>query len=151
MFSMIEGKVWGTTQNIFSNNSFEFHRIEFKKDSECSKHKHLYKWNGFFVERGRLLIRVWKNSYDLIDQTILRAGEFTKVKPGEYHQFKGLDDGVAFEIYWAEFNHEDIERESVGKGPRGYTEEDDTASHQGLVYQVGSFSDPISWNAADKQ
>ena len=46
---------------------------------------------------------------------------------------------------------EDIERESVGKGPRGYVEEDDTAPHEGLVYQVGSFPDSISWNAADKQ
>ena len=28
---MKEGKVWGTTENIYSNSSFEFHRIEFKK------------------------------------------------------------------------------------------------------------------------
>ncbi len=148
---MKEGKVWGTTENIYSNSSFEFHRIEFKKDSECSKHKHQYKWNGFYVSQGTLLIRVWKNSYDLVDQTILKAGDFTKVKPGEYHQFKGLDDGVAFELYWAEFNHDDIERESVGKGPRGYIEEDNSSTYEGLVHKVGSFTDPISWNAPDKQ
>ena len=148
---MKEGKIWGNTENVFSNSSFEFHRIEFKKDSECSKHKHQYKWNGFFVERGQLLIRVWKNSYDLVDQTILKAGDFTKVKPGEYHQFKGLDEGVAFELYWAEFNHDDIERESVGKGPRKYIEEDDTTAHQGLVYQMGSFPDFTSRDVADKQ
>jgi hypothetical protein len=40
---------------------------------------------------------------------------YTKVSPGEYHQFEALDDTVAFELYWAEFNHVDIERESVGK------------------------------------
>jgi len=148
---MKEGKVWGTTENIYSNSSFEFHRIEFKKDSECSKHKHQYKWNGFYVSQGTLLIRVWKNSYDLVDQTILKAGDFTKVKPGEYHQFKGLDDGVAFESFWAEFNNDDIERESIGKGPRGYTEEDNSSAYEGLVHKVGSFTDPISWNAADKQ
>jgi len=148
---MKEGKVWGTTENIYSNSSFEFHSIKFKKDSECSKHKHQYKWNGFYVSQGTLLIRVWKNSYDLVDQTILKAGDFTKVKPGEYHQFKGLDDGVAFELYWAEFNHDDIERESIGKGPRGYIEEDNSSTHKGLVHKVGSFTDPISWNAPDKQ
>ena len=148
---MKEGKVWGATENIFSNSSFEFHRISFKKDSECSKHKHQYKWNGFFVEQGTLLIRVWKNSYDLVDQTVLKAGDFTKVKPGEYHQFKGLDDGVAFELYWAEFNHDDIERESIGKGPRGYVEEDNTATHEGLVHQMDSFINPIDWNVTDKQ
>ena len=29
--------------------------------------------------------------------------------------FEGLEDGVAFELYWAEFNHNDIVRESCGK------------------------------------
>ena len=148
---MKEGKVCGATENIFSNSSFEFHRINFKKDSECSKHKHQYKWNGFFVEQGTLLIRVWKNSYDLVDQTVLKAGDFTKVKPGEYHQFKGLDDGIAFELYWSEFNHDDIERESIGKGPRGYVEEDNTATYEGLVHQMDSFINPIDWNVTDKQ
>ena len=31
-----------------------------------------------------------------------------------FHQFEGLEDGVAFELYWAEFDHNDIQRESVG-------------------------------------
>jgi hypothetical protein len=63
---------------------------------------------------GQLKIRVWQKAYDLIDETILKAGDFTAVKPGLYHSFEGLVDGVAFELYWAEFNHNDIERESVG-------------------------------------
>ena len=62
----------------------------------------------------KLKIRVWQKSYELIDETILKAGDFTKVKPGLFHSFEALDDGVAFELYWAEFNHNDIERESVG-------------------------------------
>ena len=47
-------------------------------------------------------------------ETILKAGDFTQVKPGLVHQFEGLEDGVAFELYWAEFNHNDIKRETVG-------------------------------------
>ena len=35
-------------------------------------------------------------------------------KPGKVHQFEGLEDGVAFELYWAEFNHDDIVRRTVG-------------------------------------
>jgi hypothetical protein len=38
-----------------------------------------------------------------------------RVKPGVYHQFIGLEDGVAFELYWAEFDHNDIKRKSVGQ------------------------------------
>ena len=80
----------------------------------CSKHLHEFKWNGFYVESGRMLIRVWQNDYDLVDETILELGMYTKVKPGVYHQFECLEDGVAFELYWAEFNHNDIIRETVG-------------------------------------
>ena len=46
--------------------------------------------------------------------TILNPGDFTAVKPGLYHTFEGIEDGVAFELYWAEFNHNDIQRENVG-------------------------------------
>ena len=108
------GKVWGKTANIFSNPNFEVHRIEVNKGGYCSKHKHKYKWNGFYVESGKMMIRVWQNDYDLVDETILGPGDFTQVKPGVMHQFVGLEKVVAFELYWAEFNHNDIKRRSVG-------------------------------------
>jgi mannose-6-phosphate isomerase-like protein (cupin superfamily) len=111
---MIEGKVWGKTELIEANSSLEFHRIEIKAGGICSKHKHKYKWNGFFVESGKLSIKVWKNNYDLVDDTILEAGVYTRVAPGEYHQFEALEDTIAYELYWANFDHEDIERETVG-------------------------------------
>ena len=60
-------------------------------------------------------INVWQDDQGLIDETILKAGEFTKVKPGLYHQFEGIESGVAFELYWAEFNHDDINRRTSGK------------------------------------
>lgn len=108
------GKVWGQTETIFSNGSMELHRIEIKKGGVCSKHMHKFKWNGFYVEDGKLLIRVWKNNYDLVDETTLHAGEATQVTPLEYHQFEALEDTVAFEWYWAEFDPDDIEREDHG-------------------------------------
>jgi hypothetical protein len=45
-----------------------------------------------------------KTTIDLVDETELQIGQYTKVKPGVYHQFECLEDGVAFELYWAEFN-----------------------------------------------
>jgi quercetin dioxygenase-like cupin family protein len=75
---------------------------------------HNFKWNGFYVISGKLKIRVWQKDYDLIDETVLNPGDFTRIKPGLYHSFEGLEDGVAFELYWAEFNHDDIQRETVG-------------------------------------
>ena len=59
-------------------------------------------------------IKVWQKEYDLCDETILKAGDYTKVKPGLYHKFECIEDGVAFELYWAEFNHNDIKRRTSG-------------------------------------
>ena len=108
------GKIWGQTELIHANGVLEFHRIDFKAGGVCSKHKHQFKWNGFYVVDGRMKIRVWQQDYDLIDETILGPGDFTRVKPGLMHSFEGLEDGIAFELYWAEFNHDDIQRETVG-------------------------------------
>jgi len=108
------GKIWGQTELIHANGVLEFHRIDFKAGGVCSKHKHQFKWNGFYVVSGRMKIRVWQKDYDLVDETILGPGDFTRVKPGLMHSFEGIEDGVAFELYWAEFNHDDIQRESVG-------------------------------------
>ena len=108
------GKIWGQTELIHKNGVLEFHRIDFKKGGVCSKHKHSYKWNGFYVVSGKMKISVWQKDYDLVDVTILNPGDFTAVKPGLYHTFEGIEDGVAFELYWAEINHNDIQRENVG-------------------------------------
>ena len=112
---MKAGKIWGTTELVEANCALEFHRIEMKKGGICSKHLHEYKWNGFFIESGIMKVSVWQKDYDLIDETILNPGDFMQVKPGVFHQFVGMEDGVAFELYWAEFDHNDIKRESVGQ------------------------------------
>ena len=113
---MKAGKIWGKTELIHANGVLEFHRIEYKKKVACSKHRHKYKWNGFFVESGKMIVRVWQDADQkgLVDETILGPGEFTQVKPGKIHQFEGVEDGVAFELYWAEFNHDDIVRRTIG-------------------------------------
>ena len=113
--SNIAGKIWGQTELIHKNGVLEFHRIDYKAGYKCSEHKHNFKWNGFFVESGKMLIRVWQDDQSLIDETILEAGDFTMIKPGKFHQFEGLEDGIAFELYWAEFNHDDINRRTSGK------------------------------------
>ena len=83
---MKSGKAWGLTKSLFSNDNFEVHRIEIKCKGFCSKHLHRYKHNIFFVESGCLKVKVWKNDYNLVDETKLDAGEIMDVSPGEYHQ-----------------------------------------------------------------
>ena len=115
---MKAGKIWGQTELIHANGVLEFHRIEYEAGFKCSEHLHEFKWNGFFVESGIMVVRTWQDDQGLVDETVLGAGDFTQVKPGKYHQFEGLEDGVAFELYWAEFNHDDIKRRTSGSSVR---------------------------------
>tara|TARA_B100000131_G_scaffold274197_1_gene276004 strand:+ start:4829 stop:5275 length:447 start_codon:yes stop_codon:yes gene_type:complete len=137
---MKAGKVWGTTELLEGNNTLEFHRVEMKKGGVSSKHKHEYKWNGWYTESGKAIIRVWQQDYKLVDETIVGPGMYTKVKPGLYHQFECIEDGVAFEIYWAEINHNDVVRETTG-----YSKNDLNLENQNLYYPLLD-SDTLSIN-----
>jgi mannose-6-phosphate isomerase-like protein (cupin superfamily) len=110
----IQGKVWGSTSTIFKNHNVQINRIEAKKGTHCSTHSHEHKFNRFFVESGKLRIRIWKNDYDLVDVTDLEACESTTVKPGENHRFEAIEDTVAYEIYWTELDSNDIVRKDCG-------------------------------------
>jgi mannose-6-phosphate isomerase-like protein (cupin superfamily) len=93
----------------------EMHRITVKAGHCCSKHLHSHKWNGFYIERGELLVKVWQPSGTL-DETRLGPGDTLEVPPGVAHQFVALTDVLAFEAYWHGPLTEDIIRHSVG-GP----------------------------------
>ena len=112
---MKAGKIWGQTELIHANGVLEFHRIEYKKDVGCSKHKHEFKWNGFFVESGKMMVKVWQKDYDLVDETILNAGDFMRVQARRLSSVHRFGRRSCFELYWAEFDHNDIKRESVGQ------------------------------------
>lgn len=111
----IQGKVWGTTSQLFNKNNVEIHRITGIKGGYCSKHYHASKFNQFFVEKGSLIVRIWKG--EQVDETVLKEGMSCTIPPNEVHQFEVLEEGtVAYEIYWTELEGEDIVRLSEGGG-----------------------------------
>jgi mannose-6-phosphate isomerase-like protein (cupin superfamily) len=110
-----KGKIWGDTTEIFTKNNVSIHRICTKKDYCCSKHKHSFKHNLFYVESGKVKIQHWQQDYDLLDETILNQGEMTTVPPGHYHKFISLEDSIVYEIYYVELLENDIQREDCGK------------------------------------
>lgn len=117
---MIQGKVWGETRPIFNKNGVEIHRMVAYDGGYCSKHRHNFKYNEFFVESGKLEIEVWQKDYDLIDKTLVESGEKTVVPPGLWHRFRALEDTVCFEIYYTELDPKDIEREDHGGTDSSY-------------------------------
>lgn len=107
---MKQGKRWGTTWCLHKNHALELHRIEVKAGGTCSKHRHEHKWNGFFVESGKLTVKIWQPSGD-VDETVLGPGDQMEVPPGVKHQFVAQIGTVAFEWYWVGALAEDIIRE----------------------------------------
>ena len=110
---MISGKQWGVTECLLSNHAVEFHRLEVLPAAKCSEHKHDHKFNGFYVEQGKIELTVWRKS-GTVDKTTLKEGDFAVVAPGEFHQFRGIETAVVFEIYWLGPLSEDIDRRTVG-------------------------------------
>lgn len=78
-------------------------------------HLHRHKWNGFYVERGELLVKMWPAS-GTVDETLLGPGDSMSVPPGVEHQFVAISDCLAFEAYWLGPITEDIVRSSIGGG-----------------------------------
>jgi len=118
--NIIEGKVWGNTVPLLQSSCIEIHKIMVDAGGYCSKHTHQSKVNAFYVIEGRLEIHRWK-SYDLVDVTVLHSGDMSIVPAGEPHMFKAITPVEALEIYWAELDHDDIQRDTVGgcdKTPR---------------------------------
>jgi len=114
---MIQGKIWGTTESLLVTPMIELHRIYVEPDMKCSEHKHEFKWNAFYCVSGSIDIHVKKNDYDLTDVTSLHPGEFTTVRPNEFHWFQTTDSNAeVLEIYYVEPISSDIVRRTVG-GP----------------------------------
>lgn len=107
---MITGKVWGDSTLVTRNAAMEMHHIRFLSGSVCSRHYHKGKWNGFYVLKGRLAVAVWRET-GLVEKTALGPGDYFEVAPGLVHQFQGVTDGEALEVYWADaLNWDDIVR-----------------------------------------
>lgn len=109
---MIEAKIWGRVKKIISKEMFEVNRIEIVEGGYCSEHKHQYKYNGFFVESGKLKITTWNNG--LVQHTILSDGDYLQVEPNVLHKFDALSNVVCYEIYWVQLLENDIQRVMKG-------------------------------------
>ena len=110
---MKTGKIWGDTDNIFSNGIVSIHFLNIKKGGYCSEHYHKQKTNRFHVISGELEISVWQDK-NTCDKTILRAGQSTTIPFDMWHKFMALTDVECIEIYEVKFGGEDIERRTQG-------------------------------------
>lgn len=112
---MLQGKIWGATKELLVTPFVEVHEITILPYMQCSLHMHEFKYNMFYVISGKLFIEAHKNDYDLVDVTVLKAGDYTSVPPTEYHKFVTEDEPVvALEIYYPKGIQHDIVRKNCG-------------------------------------
>lgn len=113
------GKVWGWTRPVLQTETTEVQHLRVRKGAFCSDHEHAHKCNVFYVLRGRLKVVVEKDG--LVDETVLKAGEMTEVRPGCKHRFEALTRCDLIELYWVTLDPDDIRRHSAGGAARGPT------------------------------
>jgi len=109
---MKQGKIWGTTQEVFNNGTVSVNHLKIKAGGYCSEHRHAKKSNQFFVLSGRLAIQIWHGNTK--DETIIKPGESTTVSPGVFHRFWAITNVECLEIYEVRLEGEDIDRRTVG-------------------------------------
>jgi len=110
-----QAKIWGDTQLLFAHHDVECHRITFRAGYRCSRHRHKHKWNRFVILEGRLRVVIFqRHERGERDETVVCPGQVTDVPPDVWHQFEGVQDGVALEFYWTTLEAGDIERLNVG-------------------------------------
>lgn len=108
----MQGKIWGKTAEVLTQNNFSVHHLEIKKGGYCSEHSHKRKTNLFYVIKGELKISVWRDNG--IDHTILTDGQTMTIPINIIHRFKAMTDVQCLEIYESTPVEEDIERQSQG-------------------------------------
>ncbi len=113
---MTEGKVWGTTAEVFRGPGTAVHFLRIKAGGRSSEHRHTFKANRFVVLDGEVAIKVWRGAEDkpLVDTTILHAGSEFEVGPGIWHSFEARTDSTMIEVYTAGLQDPDIERRTQG-------------------------------------
>lgn len=108
----VQGKVWGWTQRVFRNETVQVDRAFVRAGWKCSLHHHRHRSNTFFVETGRLLVRVHKDG--LLDEVVLEPGQQTTVRPGDRHEMEALADTFVLEVYSVALGGDDIVRDNQG-------------------------------------
>lgn len=114
MSQEIVRKIWGTSECLISTPMLQLHRINFVRGGTCSEHYHRARYNAFYVLSGRLLIRTKHYGGKWREETRV-AGDVLVIPPGVVHQFEGLTEGAALEMYYpGEVSEHDIVRLTQG-------------------------------------
>lgn len=109
-----EEKIWGKTSLVVKRPGFTVHHLLVVPGSFCSIHLHAHRFNGFFVTRGKMVVREFDGER-ISKEVALGAGDYYEVAPGIRHQFESIEGAEALEIYFPpDVSENDITRFTIG-------------------------------------
>lgn len=85
-------KLWGYEKWLENNDKYCCKLLSIKKGYQCSLHYHKIKDEMFFITQGHIRVELDKKILHL------RPGNFIRVKPGQKHRFRGIEDSLFIEI-----------------------------------------------------
>ena len=107
-----EIKIWGERWLIRQDSTHAVSYLKIKKGYRCSWHRHKTKFNLFVVLRGKIVIEV--EELGKRRKTTLKEGQTLTIRPGQWHEFRGLKDSEVIEEMYVEYHEADIERKIIG-------------------------------------
>ncbi len=124
LYGVRVNKIWGTTELVQKNPACEMHNIHVVEGGFCSIHRHKTKFNLFLVLRGELRVITYPHArldaagnlltLNAPETWIIRPEGSHAVPPGIFHQFASPTGAHAIELYWSQYDADDIERISEG-------------------------------------
>lgn len=107
-----ELKIWGERWLIRQDSSHAVSFLKVRKGYKCSWHVHQTKYNLFVILKGSLRLVIQEMSE--IREVDLEKGEAFTIKPGQFHEFVGVEDCECIEHMYVEYDEGDIERKNLG-------------------------------------
>lgn len=102
-------KTWGEKWNFFQNDLCEVSHLKLEPWQRCSWHKHISKFNLFYVLHGKLFMKLEDG------ECLCEPGQIFTTSPNEWHEFRTREDGAEIiEVMYVKYDPHDIERKLVG-------------------------------------
>lgn len=107
-----EVKIWGERWLIRQDTTHAVSYLKVKAGYRCSWHCHKTKYNLFVVLAGVLELVV----EELGERRDVRLseGQSMTIKPGQWHEFRGVVDCSCVEEMYVEYDEGDIDRKVIG-------------------------------------
>ena len=96
----IVDKIWGKEYWIHNSEKYCGKKLILNKGKRCSLHHHKIKDETFYVQEGKVLMKLEKI------ERVMEFGEVIEIPRGKLHRFSGLENSILFEFSTQHFDED---------------------------------------------